>query len=153
METVQTAITGNEPQGPPGEPMTALAQFYRAFNSRDLELMEQNWDHSDETSMDNPLGGIKRGWPAVQSVYQRIFHAKARVQVEFHDYTLHRAGDVFFVVGRERGTLVKDGRTLPLQIRTSRIFRRNDRGEWRQLHHHGSIEDPELLAKYQTAVR
>ena len=26
-------------------------------------------------------------------------------------------------------------------------------GQWLQVHHHGSIDDPTLLARYQTAVR
>jgi hypothetical protein len=37
-------------------------------------------------------------------------------------------------------------------IRTSRWFKLAD-GRWRQLHHHGSIEDADLLARYQLAVR
>ena len=37
-------------------------------------------------------------------------------------------------------------------IRISRIFRRVD-GRWRQIHHHGSIDDADLLARYQAAVR
>jgi hypothetical protein len=37
-----------------------LAEFYRAFNTRDLALMERNWISSDEASMDNPLGGSTR---------------------------------------------------------------------------------------------
>jgi hypothetical protein len=75
-----------------------------------------------------------------------------RVNVEFHDYTLHVIGDVFYAVGRERGKLVSPTVTLDLAIRTSRLFRRND-GIWRQLHHHGSIDSPQLLDAYQKAVR
>ena len=55
------AISGNEPQTYFHEPLQALAQFYRALNTRDLALMEQNWDNTDQAAMDNPLGGIKRG--------------------------------------------------------------------------------------------
>lgn len=33
-------------------------------------------------------------------------------------------------------------------IRTSRLYRRID-GAWRQVHHHGSFEDPALLAAYR----
>jgi hypothetical protein len=36
-------------------------------------------------------------------------------------------------------------------IRTSRWFVKM-RGVWRQLHHHGSIEEPALLAEYQRAI-
>jgi ketosteroid isomerase-like protein len=147
-------ITGREPAGDPGAPRSALAQFYRAFNSRDLALMEANWDSSPEVAMDNPLGGILRGWPEIRKVYERIFSAPRRVEVEFHDYTLHATGDVFYVVGRERGRIVADA-TRPemrLAIRTTRIYRRV--GErWRQVHHHGSMDDPTMLEAYQRAVR
>jgi ketosteroid isomerase-like protein len=115
--------------------------------------MEQNWEQSAEAAMDNPLGGIKRGWPEIRAVYARIFGAPGKVEVEFHDYTLHVTGDVFWAVGRERGRYEGNGTSLALAIRTSRLFRRDRGGSWRQVHHHGSIEDPELLAAYQQAVR
>src|SRR5581483_2146497 len=44
------------------------------------------------------------------------------------------------------------GAALPLAIRTSRVFRKID-GRWRQVHHHGSMDDPKLLARYQALVR
>lgn len=102
--------------------------------------------------MDNPVGGIKRGWEEIKSVYAQIFGSPATVKVEFYDYTLHEAGELFYVVGRERGELKTRGTRIPLQIRTSRIFRMID-GQWRQVHHHGSMDDPELLARYQQAVK
>jgi ketosteroid isomerase-like protein len=103
--------------------------------------------------MNNPLGGIKRGWPEIRSVYERIFAGRAKVQVEFFDYSLHETGDVFWAIGRERGTVRRGELQLELNIRTSRLFRRDDSGHWRQVHHHGSIDDPQLLADYQAAVR
>jgi hypothetical protein len=54
-------------------------------------------------------------------------------------------------VGRERGHFRCGDTELTLAIRTSRIFKKCE-GRWRQVHHHGSIEDPELLARYQSAV-
>lgn len=150
--TIATPITGQEDVGNPSDPVQALVQFYRAFNERDLVLMAQNWDDSDDAAMDNPLGGIKRGWSEIRPVYERIFRGPGRVRVEFHDYTLHAGGDLFYAVGRERGILESSGARLELAIRTSRIFRRVDE-RWRQVHHHGSIEDPDLLRAYQEAVR
>lgn len=150
--TIEDPITAREALGDVSEPAQALAQFYRAFNSRDLTLMAANWDNSEDSAMDNPLGGIKRGWPAIRSVYERLFNGAARVTVEFHDYTLHRSGDIFYAVGRERGVLETSAAKLDLAIRTSRVFRRID-GRWRQVHHHGSIDDPQLLDAYQRAVR
>ncbi len=150
--TIQDPVTGREDLGQLHVPAQALAQFYRAFNGRDLTLMAENWDNSADCAMDNPLGGIMRGWPAIRAVYERIFDGSAKVGVEFHDYTLHLHGDVFYAVGRERGLLETPTTTLDLAIRTSRVFRRID-GRWRQVHHHGSIDDPQLLDAYRRAVR
>ena len=62
MIPVQQAITGKEDRGQLLSPYQALVQFYCAFNSGDMPMMAENWAQSDDIAMDNPLGGIKRGW-------------------------------------------------------------------------------------------
>jgi len=150
-EPAQDPITGNEKPDDPGSAFAALVQFYSAFNSRDMDAMSLNWEQSPDIAMDNPLGGIKRGWLEISRIYERIFGGPARVYVEFYDYTIHEYEDVFYAVGRERGRFAKGGVSLELAIRTSRVFRMTD-GGWKQVHHHGSIEDPVLLEEYQKAV-
>jgi hypothetical protein len=81
-----------------------------------------------------------------------IFKSPADVHVEFWDYTIHRAGDVFWAVGRERGTYLDGEIVRNLNVRTTRIFQLIN-GRWRQMHHHGSIEDAKLLGDHQNAVR
>jgi ketosteroid isomerase-like protein len=151
-QPVQKPITGEEDLDDLTLPEMALAQFYRAFNGRDLALMQQNWDTSEEVAMDNPLGGIARGWPEIRGLYERLFSGPARVRVEFFDYTLHVFESVFFAVGRERGRMQSSDGDLDLAIRTTRVFRFSG-GRWRQVHHHGSIDSPDLLAAYQQAVK
>ena len=152
MKPVDVAITGREK--PVGEETAygALVQFYRAFNTRDILLMAENWEPSENPIMNNPLGGVCRGWPAIRAVYERVFGGPAVVQVEFYDYTIHETPELFYSVGRERGRAHVAGEDIPLAIRTSRIFRRSA-GRWQQVHHHGSIDDAGLLARYQAAVR
>ncbi len=145
-------VTGNEPLAELTPAQRALVGFYCAFNRRDLSAMSENWAQSDEAVMDNPLGDICRGWPAIREVYTRIFTGPVLVYVEFYDYTLHEAAGMFYVVGRERGYFRRDGIEVELAVRTSRIFRKLS-GRWRQTHHHGSIESPALLDRYQRAVR
>jgi len=149
MKLITSAITGAE-CATPDTPLGALSGFYRAFNTRNLELMRENW-HEEECVLDNPLGGIRRGWAEIEPLYARLFNGPARVQVVFSDYTLHLGADLFCAAGRERGTFEKVGTRIELVIRTSRIYRRVD-GAWRQVHHHGSIEDPDLLRRYREAV-
>jgi len=152
MTAIQIPITGDENKQKLSKPVKALSDFYEAFNLRDLAKMAKIWAQTGDVSMDNPLGGIMRGWEEIKSVYERIFTGKAKVYVEFYDYTIHQHEEMFFVVGRERGEFRIGDIVIDLSIRTSRIFQLFD-GEWRQVHHHGSIEDPELLARYQQAVR
>lgn len=151
MHPVQEAITGKEKQGDSSSPYQALVQFYGAFNSGNMPIMSENWAQSDEIAMDNPLGGIKRGWSEIRPVYERIFSGPAEVYVEYYDYTIHETMEMFYAVGRERGYFRLGGEEITLAIRTSRIFQKID-ASWKQVHHHGSIEDPQLLARYQSAV-
>lgn len=151
MNITETAITGQEVRGQDTTPLSALCDFYHAFNNRDLGLMEANWLQSDEASMSNPLGGVKRGWIGIREVYEKIFSGKAQVYVEFYDYSIHPVAGMFIAVGRERGTLTVNQRIIELAIRTSRTYQMDD-GRWKQLHHHGSIENASLLADYQTTL-
>jgi len=151
MNVGQVPVTGRESAAVASPKLRALSQFYRALNNRDLDLMARNWAQTDEAVMDNPVGGIKRGWPAIRAVYERAFSHAASFWFEFYDYSLHETGDLFYVVGRERGEYASSHSSLAMLIRTSRIFRLID-GEWRQIHHHGSIDDAELLRRYQRAV-
>src|SRR6185437_3593546 len=84
--------------------------------------------------------------------YERLFVTPNKYHFEFFDYTLRRYREVFIAIGRERGKLFDaNGDALNLEIRTTRIFHlTNER--WRQIHHHGSIDDPAMLASYQDAV-
>lgn len=149
---IQNPITGNEDLGDLTQPQQALAQFYRAFNTRDLKMIDENFAHSEEVAIDNPLGGIRRGADEPHKMYEGVFKSPADVHVEFWDYTIHRAGDVFWAVGRERGTYHDGDAVKNLNIRTTRIYQLTN-GRWRQMHHHGSIEDARLLGDYQSAVR
>lgn len=102
--------------------------------------------------MSNRLEGVARRGSAIREVYAPIFSETARVQVCLHDYTLHEASDTFYVVGHEKGTLIAGEQTLPLAIRTTRLFRRIDEW-WQQVHHLDPFENSSLLAAYREAVR
>jgi hypothetical protein len=142
-------ITGFEDLRDLTHPRHALTQFYRAFNTRDIILMRQNWSPFDDISMNNPLGGTKRGWPEIRRVYEKLFFGPARVSVEFYNYSLHVCGEIFYAVGHERGRFESPASSFDLAFRSTRVFRLLDH-HWRQVHHHGSSDDPALLDRYQS---
>jgi hypothetical protein len=145
-------ITGAEALADDGGPLDALIDFYRSFNARDLDGLTANWADGDAASMDSPFGGVRRGWLAIREGYSKLFNGPATVRVAFHDFTSQGGGsDWNLFVGREKGICETPIESLDLRIRTSRLFIKM-KGVWRQLHHHGSIEEPVLLAEYQRAI-
>lgn len=133
--------------------MAALETFYYAFNGRSLDLFRQIWLDHTLIQLNNPVGGIMRGATPISDLYARIFEGPVRVQVEFYDSVAYFTPEMVVFAGRERGTYARDGKTYPLDIRTSRIFvYASSQGGWRQIHHHGSIDNAEKLAHYQQAV-
>lgn len=151
MKLINPPITGMEQSDDVLLPYSALVDFYSAFNTQNHQKMENNWLQSEEVSMSNPLGGIKRGWNEIKQVYRHIFDGQAKVYVEFYDYSIHSTDSMFIAVGKERGTLTTQKKQIQLAIRTSRIYTLHE-GIWQQLHHHGSIDNPQLLNTYQTTV-
>jgi len=152
MDSLMTTINGSEDlANVENDKLKILINFYKAFNQRDLKLMQGIWLNSDEASMNNPVGGIMRGWNEIKGVYDKIFNGKAKVYVEFYEFTFHSTDSMFFVTGRERGFFEKGDIKFDLAIRTSRIFIKVN-GDWKQIQHHGSIDNPDLLKKYQDAI-
>ena len=131
----------------------ALESFYHAFNERSLDVFTQVWANDALIRLNNPLGGITEGLDDITGVYDRIFNGPAKVWVEFYDIVEYQLGDGGVVfAGRERGDFEKDGASVRLDIRTSRVFGYID-GRWAQVHHHGSITDTALLERYRRAVQ
>jgi hypothetical protein len=85
LQMPNAVITGAEPLAGDGSAQGALIQFYRAFNHARLDDLARNWAEGDVPSMDNPIGGIRRGWPEIRSGYERLFGGHARVTVALFD--------------------------------------------------------------------
>ena len=144
-------ITGAETVDDNEHPINSLISFYKAFNARDAETTANNWAKKYAVAMSNPIGGIGRNWNAIKEGYDKIMGGDAKVYVEYHDFNFHLFDGIFYVEGRERGSLDTGAVQLGLKIRTTRLYKLFDDG-WKQVHHHGSMDDPELLQRYQQAI-
>lgn len=131
-----------------------VESFYYAFNQRDMGIFYQVWANSELIQLNNPLGGILRGYEPIANLYKGIFAGSASVWVALSDIVEFQTDNMVVFAGRETGEFTKGETTVSLAIRTSRIVQwfGEDIG-WKQTHHHGSIDDPKLLAEYQQAVR
>jgi ketosteroid isomerase-like protein len=140
-------ITGEEDLRDLTHPRHALSQFYRAFNSQDLPMLEENWSCAEDVSMSEPIAGVTRGWPEIRRAYERIFSGPARLSLELHNYSLRISGDLFYAEGRELARHTGPGMNFETFLRVTRIFR-HDSHHWRQVHCHGSIDEARQLARY-----
>jgi len=131
-----------------------LETFYYSFNHRDIDTFRRIWLNDELIQLNNPLGEILRGIEPIVELYDRIFHGQASVWVEFKDIVYYRSDDMVTFAGREIGEFSVMDQKIDLQIRTTRFFGYSDsEKQWFQLHHHGSIDDVDLLGRYQRAVR
>ena len=145
---VAQIITGQESTVDTNPPIHSLIAFYKAFNAREADEAAFTWAKQYAVTMVNPLGGTLRNWNAIREWYGKIMDAEVRFYLEYHDYKIHQSDDVFYVDGRERGSLQMPEYELGLKLRTSRIFKLFG-NEWKQVHQHSSIDSAELLQRYQ----
>ncbi len=132
--------------------LAALETFYYSFNNKDIKTFNQIWVQDDLVQLNNPVGGILRGIHDISNLYLNIFQGRADVWVEFYDFVTYEFDNCIVFAGNERGEFIKDNQKIDLHIRTTRFFGYAN-GKWGQLHHHGSIDQPELLDIYQKAVK
>lgn len=133
--------------------LAALETFYYSFNKRDLEIQKQVWFTNNLVQLNNPLGGIVRGVDPVIKLYEKIFNSHLDVWVRLSDIVYYATESMVVFAGIETGFFTNANQVIPLSIRTSRVFGYlNGEERWFQLHHHGSIDNADLLSIYQSAI-
>lgn len=133
--------------------IACLESFYYAFNNKNIEALKDVWYHNDFVQLNNPLGGIIRGIKPIMELYSNIFKSNASVTVELQNIIYYHEINTIVFAGVEEGEFKKNGVTIPLTIRTTRCLGYiREQGRWYQLHHHGSIDDVDLLKQYKEAV-
>lgn len=133
--------------------IACLETFYYAFNHKDLDIFKKVWLNHDLIQLNNPLGGIIRGINQITDLYSRIFNGQADVWVELGDIVYYQSDDMITFAGRETGEFKTGGQKIELQIRTTRFLGYSEtEKQWFQIHHHGSIDNVDLLDRYQKAV-
>ncbi|MGH7819736.1 MAG: nuclear transport factor 2 family protein [Candidatus Binatia bacterium] len=115
----------------------ANEEFYRAFESLDLQRMGAVWLHSARAQCTHPGWRRVAGYPAVIESWERIFESTIEIRFELTAVEISVAGDLGWVVCTENiATATLDGRT-EAQVEATNLFERHD-GRWLLVHHHGS---------------
>lgn len=78
-------------------------------------------------SMDNPIGGIRRGWSAIRDGYAKLFGGNVTVTVTFYDSSSQGGDDWHLFVGREKGTCETPSATLDFALPNNALVHESKR--------------------------
>lgn len=136
-----------------GGARAALETFYRAFNAGDRELLLTLWADEPLVHLDDPLGRSVRGHGEIAELYRSLVRRGVLAWIQFDEILEISTNESVIFVGRERGMVMTTDDIVPLRIRATHCLSWIESvSAWRWVHHHGSIEEPELMARYQRAA-
>jgi ketosteroid isomerase-like protein len=111
--------------------------FYRAFESLDLEKMERVWASDSNIQCGHPGWRILRGWKPVMESWRRIFENTPAIRFMLTDVSIEVRGELAWVTLYENLNSSLEGQNIAATVLTTNIFRKAADG-WRMIHHHGS---------------
>jgi ketosteroid isomerase-like protein len=133
--------------------LRANAEFYAAFEARDLDKMADVWERSDRASVTHPGWPRLSGWAKIAGSWEAIFHNTAYIQFVLTDEQVTVVGDLAVVTVDENilqsngpgegddGASNMGDDLSGARIAATNVFVRDgarDGDRWRMLSHHGS---------------
>ena len=114
----------------------ANEQFYRAFESLDVERMAAVWMQTDRAKCVHPGWDLLQGWEAVRQSWAAIFANTDYMQFVITDVAVHLYGHVAWVTCVENLTDAVDVTRISRILATNVYERSGD--AWYIVHHHAS---------------
>jgi ketosteroid isomerase-like protein len=123
----------------------ANADYYAAFEARDLDLMAEVWERSDRVAVTHPGWPTLHGWARVAGSWDAIFANTAYIQFVLTDEVVNVSGEMAWITCDENilqtGSSREGGEDVAeLQggrVAAVNVFTLTD-GRWRMVLHHGS---------------
>ena len=122
-------------------------QFYRAFESLSIEMMEKMWKHDDDE--DNavcihPGWDLFTGWLAIRESWITIFRNTEMIKfvitntkVRVFNSNNNNSNDIAVLVCLENIESSVNGQIVKMGVVATNIFELNGE-QWLLIHHHGS---------------
>lgn len=111
--------------------------FYGAFESLDLDRMDDVWAHHDGVRCVHPGWGMLVGWARVRRSWEMIFHNTTRMRFSIDDVSVRGHDEIAWVVLTENLVSEAGGQRTQGPILATNVFERVD-GLWLLVHHHAS---------------
>jgi ketosteroid isomerase-like protein len=115
----------------------ANREFYRAFESLNIEEMEKVWAKNTDIQCGHPGWRVLRGWGPVMESWKRIFENTPSMQFTLTDVKVDVRGEIAWVTLYENLNSSIQGQDYSATILTTNMFLKTAEG-WRMILHHGS---------------
>ena len=124
------------------EVLAAAENFYSALNTMftgDPEPMKDVWSHADDVTYMGPAGGLQKGWPAVEAVWDTHAAMKLGGKVTSDRMQIFAGEDIALTLNYEIGeNFDQNGVRQEVSIRATNVFRKED-GQWKMIGHHTDL--------------
>lgn len=119
----------------------ANLEFYRAFESLELNEMEPLWDRGPHVKCIHPGWEALHGWEAVRESWRAIFSNTSSMEFHLTDASVHVFGETGWVVCTENIVSEQEDARVTGRVIATNIFVKK-RGRWLMVLHHGSPAPP-----------
>ena len=120
----------------------ANQRFYDAFNTLDIERMDDVWENSDRALCVHPGWTPLVGWQSIRESWERIFDNANLMQFSVRYLNVVVQGEFGCVTCVEGVTSVVQGRAANFSTFATNIFARQVSGNgdvgWKMIAHHAS---------------
>jgi ketosteroid isomerase-like protein len=118
----------------------ANTEFYRAFESLSIEMMDSLWKHDDDVICIHPGWDLFIGWLAIRESWTTIFRNTEMIRFIITNMKirfLDNRSRMAIVVCQENIESSINGQLVRIGVIATNIFERNE-NHWLLVHHHGS---------------
>jgi len=120
----------------------ANAEFYHAFESLKIQMMERVWAKDTDIQCGHPGWRILRGWGPVMEGWKRIFENTPSMKFTLTDLKVEVRGELAWVTLYENLNSSIQGQSYSAAVLTTNMFQKTADG-WRMILHHGSsVSEP-----------
>ena len=115
----------------------ANREFYRAFESLDMDRMRAVWLQTAGTKCVHPGWRPLFEWDEIMESWQRIFQNTGYIEFEIADETIFVNHDMAVVSLFEKLKTVQAGQNVSGAVNATNVFLKRD-DQWRMIMHHAS---------------
>ena len=115
----------------------ANTRFYRAFESLQVEQIDEVWSHDDSVRCIHPGWQCLRGWTAVRKSWEELFRNTRYMEFNITDVDVWVDVSIAAVFCHENIVTFREGKVVRTVMLATNLFGNFD-NRWLMILHHGS---------------